>query len=220
MSNRPRPAFVRPLLLLAVAGAGCVRKTQSTLPPPPPIAADSQTNVPADPQARATDLSAAADRFGDTVRRLPGKSEAEHREVVRQALGELGRILPLLAGPDPGGAFEQRTRTIESARTRLGGDSTTTAAVEPAIDEGLRAAAGALRDVARAKYAGHQQIAQSLDELDKTVAELDVARGGPHRAVVTDAFRQTADVIHAMSDALAASKPAPAAGPTTRPSAA
>jgi hypothetical protein len=74
--------------------------------------------------------------------------------------------------------------------------------------------------VARAKYAGQNQIAQSLDQLDKTVAELDVARGGPRRAVVTDAFRQITDLIHAMSDALAAPRPAPTAGPTTRPSAA
>lgn len=214
----PRPVAPVASLLVALALSGCVRKTESTIPDVP-ITSHPEPKVAADPRARANDLSNAAEQFAATTRRLPGNSDAEHRQVVQQAFADLGKVLPLLAGPEPGGALEQRTRTIDSARTRIGGE--TTAPADPAIDEGLRAAAGALRDVARAKYAGQGQINQALDRLDKTVAELDVARGGPHRAAAADALRQMADVIHAMSDALAAQTAPPTAtpGPTTRPSA-
>lgn len=203
-----------------VAVVGCTRKTETTLPEPP-VVADPEPAVAAEPAARADELAGLAQQLSATASRLPGGGDPEFRQTMQELFGALGRILPLLYGPGAGGgAFQQRLRIVENARTRLAGGAAT--APEPTVDEGLRAATAAVRDLARRAYSGDKELTEALDQLSKSVDALDVARGPAHQAAAADAARLLARVVGRMSAAMSggltpAAGGSGGAGPATSP---
>src|SRR5690349_3672590 len=94
-------------IIVAAAGGlviiGCAKKNAPTVQPqlPPNPQPKMETSV----TDRVTDLQKRVDDFESKARNLPGRSDDEHRQMMAEVFGDLSGILPLIEGPEPGGAF-------------------------------------------------------------------------------------------------------------------
>ena len=196
---------------LALCAAGCP-KQRSTMDRPPEV--NPPPPVERDAEVRVDELEGLSRRFTRTAQRLPGRNANEHRAAVQQAFADLSQILPILFGPNPTGVQRQQLRVIENARVQLGG-SASGLAPEPTIDTALRAGRDALSGLGRGSYFDHPELAQTLDRLDKTVSDLDAARGTTHHQVVAEVVDLMSQAVGQMSDAL--NQRLRDDGPATRP---
>ena len=184
-------------IALTLAAAGCP-KQRSTMRRPPEI--NPPPPVERSAEVRVDQLGDRARQFAQTAERLPGNTADEHRALAQQAFADLSQILPILFGPSPTGVQRQQLRVVESTRAQLAGRSNL--APEPTIDTGLRAARDALAGLGRASYFDQPDLAKTLDRLDKSVNELDAARGSRHQLVVTDAVTLMSEAVNQMDRAL------------------
>ena len=183
---------------LALATAGCP-KQRSTMDAPPEI--NPPPPVEQSAEVRIDELGGLAQQFARTADELPGRNATQHRQLAAQAFGDLAHILPILYGPNPTGVQRQQLRVVENARTQLAA-APTGLAPEPTIDTALRAARDALRSLSRNSYYDHPQLAETLDRLDKTVADLDAARGVTHQQVVAECVDLMSQAVNQMNEAL------------------
>ena len=194
----PRLAVSGIALALALFLAGCP-KQRSTLTrppeinPPPPVERSAGVRIDA--------LGDLSKQFAQTAGQLPGRSADEHRRLAQQAFADLAQILPILFGPDPTGTQRQQLRVVENARSQLA-NGPKTLAPEPTIDTGLRAARDALSALGRGGYYDSPDLAKTLDHLDRTVSDLDAARGTSHQQVVAETVELMSQAVAQMSDAL------------------
>jgi hypothetical protein len=152
-------------------------------------------------EVRVDELGERARQFEQTAQRLPGRSEAEHRQLAQQAFADLSQILPILFGPHPTGVQRQQLRVVENARTQLASDGRGLAP-EPTIDTGLRAARDALAGVGRGGYYDAPDVAKTLDRLDRLVSDLDAVRGNRHQVVVTQVVELMSEAVNQMAKVL------------------
>ena len=183
---------------LALAAAGCP-KQRGTMRRPPEI--NPPPRVEASAEVRVDELGERAQQFAQTAERLPGRTEAEHRQLAQQAFADLSQILPILFGPHPTGVQRQQLRVVENARTQLASDGRGLAP-EPTIDTGLRAARDALAGVGRGGYYDAPDVAKSLDRLDRAVSDLDAVRGNRHQVVVTQVVELMSEAVNQMAKVL------------------
>ena len=185
-------------IVLTVICAGCPkqRSTMSRAPqinPPPPVEQNAEVRI--------DELEGLASRFAQTADQLPGRTSDAHRALAAKAFADLTQILPVLFGPNPTGVQRQQLRVVENARTQLA-SAPRGLAPEPTIDTGLRAARDALRGLSRNSYYDHPELAKTLDRLDRTVSDLDSARGTTHQQVVAETVDLMSQAVSQMSDAL------------------
>lgn len=185
-------------IAIALAAAGCPkqRSTMSRPPefnPPPPVERSAGVRV--------EELGDRARQFAQTAQNLPGRNIDEHRAAVQQAFADLAQILPILFGPNPTGVQRQQLRVVESTRSQLAA-LRSGLAPEPTIDTGLRAARDALAALGRSSYYDNPDLAKTLDQLDKTVSDLDAARGATHQQVVAETVDLMSQAVNQMAAAL------------------
>lgn len=185
-------------VILALASAGCP-KQRSTMRRPPEI--NPRPPVESSAEVRVEELGDRARQFAQTAERLPGRTADEHRSLVQQAFADLSQVLPILFGPNATGVQRQQLRAVESARTQLAA-APKGLAPEPTIDTGLRAARDALSGLGRSGFYDHPELAKTLDRLDKTVSDLDAARGTSHQTVVAATAELMSRVVNQMAQAL------------------
>ncbi len=207
-----------PLLLLA---AGCAKTapTLTTTRPQP----DTQPGAP-DGSVRVRELSRLSEEYGALSRQLPGRTAADHQELMRQVFAELGQILPLFADPRNNLVFRQQLGIIDESRAQLASGSTDLS-TEPAIATGLHAAQRALAGIAQNGYFDQADLKPLIDQMAAKVDELDTVRGLTHPVVVGEAVELSNGIISKMSDALAqridgettSAAPNTQTAPTTQP---
>ena len=185
-------------IALALAAAGCP-KQRSTMRGPPEV--NPLPPVQRSAEVRVDELGERARQFAQTAQRLPGRSLDEHRALVQQAFADLAQTLPILVGPNPTGVQRQQTQVVESSRSQLAAGRSGLAP-EPTIDTGLRAARDALSGLGRGSYFDHPDLAKTVDRLDKTVSDLDSARGTRHQQVVAETIDLMSQAVNQMSEAL------------------
>lgn len=185
-------------ILLLLALAGCP-KQQSTMRRPPEI--NPRPPVETSAEVRVEELGDRARQFTETASRLPGRSADEHRALAQQVFADLSLVLPILFGPNPTGVQRQQLRTVESARSQLAA-APKGLAPEPTIDTALRAAHDALSGLGRSGFYDHPDLAKTLDRLDKTVSDLDAARGTNHQQVVAETVELMSQAVNQMAQAL------------------
>jgi len=185
-------------IVLTVICAGCP-KQRGTMSRPPEI--NPRPPVERSAEVRVDELGGLSRQLAQTAERLPGRSADEHRALAQQAFADLAQVLPVLFGPSPTGVQRQQLRVVENARTQLA-SAPRGLAPEPTIDTGLRAARDALRGLSRNSYYDHPELAKTLDRLDRTVSDLDSARGTTHQQVVAETVDLMSQAVSQMSDAL------------------
>ena len=132
---------------------------------------------------------------------LPGGDAESHRDAMRVVFDDLLQALPILMGAEPPGAFRQHVRTLTTARDRLMTDAGTTA-VDPTVGTGLRAAYGALMQVAQDDAFKGSEVAEAMKKLGETIDQLDRVRRIGRPYVAADALRQMVYVMHLMTHQL------------------
>ena len=160
-----------------------------------------EPQVQSDPQARSDELTMLAEKLAADAAALPGRGAEEHRQLMHRVFEDLAQILPLLEGPEPGGAARLRMRAVEAARADLARPSDLSP--EPAVSRGLRGAYDALAAVQRDSYFEQAQLGETLDRLRAVVGELDELSGSPHRAAATEAVELISRAVGGMADVLA-----------------
>lgn len=143
-------------------------------------------------------LSQRVERFAREVAKLPGRDQQEYRRMMADRFGDLAEILPMLEGPEPGGAFRQQVRIIENTRATLQ-SAPEELALEPTVGLGLRAAENALSGVQARTFYANQEVADALEPLRSRIADLDAARGPLNQLVAAQSMREIANVLTRMS---------------------
>lgn len=190
--------FTPIVVALFLCAGGCA-KQRSTMGKPPEV--NPLPAVEQSAEVRVDELGDLAKKFIATAERLPGRNADEHRQLTQQAFADLSQILPVLFGPNSTGAQRQQLKIVENARTHLAG-AARGLAPEPTIDTALRSARDALASLGRGNYFDRPQLAQILDRLDKTVADLDSTRGPQHQQVVAETVDLLSRAVTEMSRAL------------------
>lgn len=183
---------------LALTAGGCA-KQRSTMRRPPEV--NPLPTVERSAEVRVDELGDLSKKFAATAERVPGRNADEHRNLTQQAFADLSQILPVLFGPNPTGVQRQQLKVVENARTQLAGGARGLAP-EPTIDTGLRSARDALAALGRGSYFDRPELAQILDRLDKTVADLDSTRGPRHQQVIAETIDLLSRAVSEMSEAL------------------
>ena len=184
------------VVLLAVVLSGCRPKKESSIesriePNPPP-------SMAGDPVERVGELRQQVAAFDQARRAININSPGDGRQQIAATFGALSRVLTTLEGPEPGGAFRQQVRIIDTNRARLT-EGSPDLAPEPTINAAFRAAARALDRIAAEQYPEDGELRGMLDAFRGRVDELDSVRGPLHRLVVTQAFALAAQVTDRMA---------------------
>jgi hypothetical protein len=188
------------LLLTAFLAAGCMRKTETTLNPPPPET-DNLPKVTNDARERVKELGTLAEEFAAGADKLPGRNDQDDRAEVTRQFALLSQLLPMLNGPDMSGDFKQQLGIVSSTKALLGSGSQDLA-VEPTIDTGLRAAHRALTSISQRSFIEKPEVAKNLENMRGKIEELDGASGPMHRLVTSQALRASAQAVTQMASAL------------------
>jgi hypothetical protein len=216
--------ILRTLALLSLPAVGCLilGGCASQSPATRPSASATQ---PADAEGMVDvaawlgGLQENSQRLTQLSADLPGRSDAEHRQLMVAVFGDLGDALPALHGPEKSGAFDEQLRAIDSARRQLAAGSANRV-FEPTIDYGLRAAAHALNDIQRANFSDRGDLTPMLDQLQRNLDQLDLQQGPIHRVIEADAVGDLAKTVQAMTAAIQArmgTPPTTGPAPATRP---
>jgi hypothetical protein len=187
--------------LLSCFIVGCSHKHPATMQStmaPAPMAAPESRSADAMPM-RAEYLRHDTNDLTRVSRALPGKTVDDQRDRLQEALGDIARILPVLAGPNPGGAIRTDLSTIESSRALLG-TGAWNMSTEPATDDALRATYRALASIAQEPFYQTAKVSDDIDRLSSTLDELDSVRGPFHRLVAARAVGLTARISHQLSN--------------------
>ena len=202
--------------LVALPGGGCGRKSEPTLQEMP-TATEVEAPLP-EGDYRAEALDGLAASLDAKVAQLPGRDPAQQRERMHAVLGDVVQVLPILEGPEPSSAFRQHLRTVEAARARLNPEAGDVAAVDPAVETGLRATYTALLSIGRDEpYAG-QTMAGILQQLGTAVDELDSVPGAGRPYAAADVARHVAATVRHMADVVGGrATDAPTTGPIEAP---
>jgi len=131
---------------------------------------------------RVAELKRDVGDLNRVARQLPGKTVDEHRDRLQEGFGDLLAILPILSGPNPGGAMRTQLKTIETSRATLGmgaWDMST----DPATDDAFRATYNALSSLANEPFYASSGVRDDLDRLGFEMGEMDSVRGAFHRLV-------------------------------------
>jgi hypothetical protein len=198
------------LLIGLLLVAGCQKKGSSLREKP---AENPEPKAQQNAAEGVEDLRKELSALDEISQKLPGRDEGEHRQLVRDAMGQFVKVIRLLGGPQPSGTLRQQIQLIQSQRAMLRTGSEDMA-VEPVIDTGLRAAYRALTQIQAASFNQSPEISQSLDQVRNNIDQLDLRRGALHRLVVTDVVRGFAGTARLMTDELekrASGQPATAA---------
>jgi len=188
------------LLLAAIVFAGCARKTDTTLNPPPPEP-NPEPHLASDARERVKALGALAQEFADGANQLPGRNNVDDRAAVAQEFALLSQILPMLNGPDMTGDFRQQLGIVSSTRALLSSASEDLA-VEPTIDTALRAANRALTSISQRSFIELTDVTKNLETMRVKIEELDGLTGPAHRLVTSQALRASAEAVTQMASAL------------------
>ena len=204
------------LILLA-----CAFAVTACAPKKTPTHASTEPNpmapVLSDVNERVGELQKASTDFSGVVRKLPGSNSTEDRVQSADAFDRATTALEILGGPDPGGAFRQNLRIIDTTRQRLR-NTPVDATYDPTVDMGLRALDNALIDVAARLFPADAQIRKLLDATAMRVDDLDSVRGPLHTLAAAHVFAAASDVVDAMSQKLAGRVAAAATQPSTQAS--
>ena len=192
-----------PLLVGGVVvggGGGCTKKSKPTMEQPAAVEA-SGTESADEIDTRVQQASSFAQQLQDAVHQLPGRNQDEHVAAVRRSFDALAGVLPLLFGPSLPGELRQQIRTIEG-QSQLLASRPSGLNPEPAIDTGLRAAAGALETVSGQFLYTELDAQPAFVNLRARIDELDRTRGASHQFVVAQAIIQMGQIVNAMSGEL------------------
>ena len=205
---------------VALLLAGCGNKRTPSLEPTVQSSnGNNSATGDGEPGPRSRQVRAELPEFQASYAPLPGRSDAENRKLIARAFEAAGRVLSVLEGPQPGGAFRQQLRIMDTTRQRLAGGSQSLA-VEPTINAGLRALYNALSSLRMDQFGNDADVAQRLDAMRSRVDDLDTVRGPLHRLVAAQTFRGAGDVIDAMAKSLetrAGTEQAPGEPPAQQP---
>lgn len=214
-----RSSCLMPIALLALAG--CI-KHATTMPPLQAVQPNPPPMVVSDATLRIRTLARLSDSYIRLCNQLPGRTVAEHRELMADGFSQLNEILPLLQGPTSDAEFKQQMRMIADARTELATGSPDLSP-EPTIDTGLRALRDLLRGIARTGYFDQNDLTMALDRCSNKIDELDTVRGPLHQLVVGEAMGMSSQIVQKMSAILSQriveqNATQPGTRPTTRES--
>jgi len=181
----------------------------------------SKTAKPTDPLAqtaseRVSDLRRAANALSRTASQMPGPDPISDRKLTAQALGQTATALAAIGGNQPGGAFRQQLRIIESSRAQIDRASASVP-MEPATDTAIRAVYNALVSLRDSRFAGNADVSKLVNDIGTRTPQLDAVRGPLHSQLVSevvDSIVRTLDVMSKISDERMAASRAPAAAPT------
>ena len=187
-------------LLAATLFLGCAPKTETTLEPPP-AEPNPQPQLASDARERVKELTARAQEYADSAKKLPGPNEQADRALLVNQFSLLAQMLPALNGPQMAGDFRQQLRIIDSTRAQLA-STAPDLSIEPAVDTGLRAAHQALAGIAQRNFSDIPDAGKSLDAMRAKVQELDTVSGPIHRLVAAQTIQASADAITKMTAAL------------------
>ena len=187
-------------LALGGVGFGCAPKQRPTLSKPPEV--NPQPAVEMDLDKRVAELKRQADELAGLAKRLPGATADENRQMIREVFVRLAQALPQLGGPNAGGVFEHQISVVTDTRTQLTSRSADLA-VEPIVDNGLRAARTALGEAAHATYYQEPQVGQGLDQLAAKIESLDTYQGAAHWQAVAVVVQQESAIVSQMAGILA-----------------
>jgi hypothetical protein len=186
---------------------GCRPKSRGTHVPEPNPPASNTTSA----DERISDLERYSVELSALSKSLPGRDEAENRQVLGDAFDRATSALSLLMGPQPGGSFRQQLRIIDNVRRDVRSGSTS----EATIDSGIRAIFNALIGVRDRLFATDVNVRGDLDNLRDKVLELDAVRGPLHQVSVAAAYQAAAATIETMRKEL--QNRVAASVPTTQP---
>src|SRR5687767_2392241 len=106
--------WIMNLVLGALLAAGCARDRSGS---GTATAEQAATELPAD--VAQSELEKRAQQFAQLSRRLPGRSEQEHRALMADVFRQLHDTLPLIKPQDQNGGFEQQRAMLMNASDRL-----------------------------------------------------------------------------------------------------
>jgi len=148
----------------------------------------------------------------EQTKSMPGRDEAEYRQLMTDALTELLIVLPAVHGSGSDGRVAINQTTIRSSRDmlqtdiifyngRLPGQLPLDADSASTVATALRAAADSLNEIAAQQFADQPAINATLKSLTAKLNEFDTTSGPMVRQVgkeavilITDALQQMVDV--------------------------
>lgn len=184
--------------------AGC-RQAPPPLPPPPPAV----WQVPAGRSAQARELAQRTDQFEQTLRRLPGATADDHRQIVAAALDTLAKILHLAEGTPVPPDFTNRVAVVEGAQSVLSQSGIPRPRMEAVENEGARAALGSLEQIIADHLSNDDGFGPLLDAAREKVRAMDYSHGPMHDLDASAGLRALAQVVRRVSDDLSAEFGAP-----------
>ena len=201
-----------------LGAAACGPKKNPTMGPS--VAQQQQQDGDGDQSQSVEDrfahVTQANEAFAAARKELAGHSDEQSRGNLATALGKLQNVLTSLKGPQRGGAFRQQMHIIESAQTRLTGDSAT--APEPTVNAAIRAAYNALSTIASDQFTDEAQLKTLLDAVQTRMDSLNTVRGPIHGFEAARALDDIGAVTQRMADLM--QQRLPKAQTTTAPAAA
>jgi hypothetical protein len=185
--------------VLLVIVSGCARQG----PPLQPTATEpTQATETTEPADEIHKIDQPTEDLMQLSRTLPAAERDDFRRQMTNVFDRYSTILPILIGPEPGGAFRQQLSIVNTTRDQLSSASENLS-LQPTVDTGLRAVLNALSGVYRDQFYENADLATALDALRSRVDELDAAAQGPtHRLVAAQVVAQSAGVIKQMSASL------------------
>jgi hypothetical protein len=177
---------------------GCRPPAEPEQPEPPLLGQEPELDLE---RVSLEELRDRVRNLASLVRDFPGRTEEDHRALMRASFMELGGILPTLYGRPADGAFVQQMQILNSTQRQLdaAGPFLPTDAT---IATGLRATFNALLTISR-RFEQEEAVQQGLRDLRERVAELDRVSGPIHRLVAGQAVQQATEVIQRMTSVLA-----------------
>lgn len=190
---------------------------QTQTPSSQPASQSAQPKTMSQGMSHATDrihnLSLEAEHLTADAQQLPGHDSAEHSRLMQRVLVDLLQTLPLLADSSEDRVLQQRLSIIQTSRATLANSAGL--AIEPTIDNALRAAGAALADVSHADGYEQADVGPSLDKLSAQLNRLDLSRDpNLHRVDVAAAVDLVSEIVNKLAAALSGRL---TAAPATKP---
>lgn len=188
-------------LLASGMFALCLVGCATTPPPPKPVVSAPPSGGPST-QATIDDLNARLSGLSDAAEQVPGNDDASDLNAMRNVLGRLRAILPILEESPTTPDFDRIVATLDTNLSRL---AALPAGVTPAphIDNALRNITAAVHEIADRRFPGNTEIAARLSKADQTLTHLDDYLNGPlQREQAALAARAIIDAMRAMVRAI------------------
>ena len=199
-------------MITITTGNGC-----KSPPPPAPKPAPPAFAVPANRSQATADLVTRTNQFNFDVARFPGKNADEHQQVLAAVLANLSKILRLANGPVESPEFANGIKVIDAAQTTASKSLLGRSRMEAVENQALRAATGALNEIAQRNLFDDTQLPDLLNKLMTQVYAATLSMGPMHDLDATSAFTALQAVVQQTTNDMVdrfgpnASAPVPAA---------